>query len=149
MFIMDLSDYNYTAGYDPVSQDAPIQIMSQSVTDDVPGINNTKFHITLNREDMPGFKSYPSNKVEQSESLTLTKTMNKVKLGQRVLVYPEPGVDPIEAVISAIDPLTNIILEVTFKDENKKDKVLKVKNKIVTVLPMLYSFFKMIKSWFK
>ena len=120
-----------------------------SLSDDVPGINNTKFKVIINEDDfMTGFKQHPQTEV-QEQSITTTKNMSKIKLGQKVLVYPEPGVEPILAIVTAIDELTGLIVEVTYKDADKKNKILKVKTKIVTVLPILYSFFKMIKSWFK
>jgi hypothetical protein len=120
-----------------------------NLPDDVPGINNTKFKVTINKDDfMTGFKQFPQTEV-QEQTITTTKSMNKIKLGQKVLVYPEPGVEPILAIVTAIDEITGLIVEVTFKDADKKDKILKVKTKIVTVLPTLYQFFKMIKSWFK
>lgn len=76
-------------------------------------------------------------------------TNSKAKIGDKVLVYPDPGQDPIEGIIKEIDMITGIILSVFVKDGPVKDKVISVKNKVVLAVPIFYSLFKLIKSWFK
>ncbi len=73
----------------------------------------------------------------------------RVKVGTKVLVYPGPGQDPIEAKVSEIDEITGLIIEVIFKDADKKEKAMKVKDKIVTLFPLFWSIGKWIKSLFK
>lgn len=79
----------------------------------------------------------------------LIEEKNIAKLGQQVLVYPEPGADPFLATVNQIDLVSGIILTVVIKDKNKLEMVIDVKNTIVTFVPFLWSFIQKVKSWFK
>lgn len=81
----------------------------------------------------------------------LQKVVNKATIkdiGKKVLVMAI-GEDPIEAEITKIDEATGLILEVVFKDENKRKKYLDVKDKVIQYLPWALRVFNLIFGWFK
>ena len=73
----------------------------------------------------------------------------RVTTGTKVLVYPGPGEDPILSIVTKVDELTGLIVEVVYKDQDKKEKFLSVKDKIVTLVPVFYQLFKWVKNLFK
>ncbi len=84
-----------------------------------------------------------------TKSQVQVEAHNLAKVGDKVLVYTEPGKDPILAIVDEIDHATGIILTVVIKDENKRNKILNVKDKIITFVPFLWSVFQVIRGWFK
>lgn len=92
-----------------------------------------------------GIKKLP----KMAEATVNVPMERRVTVGTKVLVYPGPGEAEILAIVTKIDELTGLIVEVSFKDENKKEKFLEVKNKIVTLVPVFYQLFKWIKNLFK
>lgn len=51
-----------------------------------------------------------------------------------------PGQDLVEVIINEVDDITGIILTVVVKDENKRARIIEVKDKIVFVLPSIVRF---------
>lgn len=72
-----------------------------------------------------------------------------MKKGNKVLIYTTPGQDPIEGVIHKIDTVTGIIISVIFKDGEKKDRIMNVKNNIVLAVPIFNVIIKLIRSLLK
>lgn len=74
---------------------------------------------------------------------------NRVSVGQKVVVYPGFGEDPIEGVVNKVDEVTGIILEVVVKDKNKLTKILNVKKMVVYLAPTLFDLLKRLwkKLW--
>lgn len=61
---------------------------------------------------------------------------NKSLIGREVLVH-QIGQDPLVGIISKIDQATGLILEVIVKDKDKLERIIEVKDKVVSLLPWL------------
>ena len=106
--------------------------------------------LTEKETEMAGYiQSAPQQPLTpETMSQTISKK-NTAKIGDKVLVYPGPGQDPILGIIKEIDMVSGLIISVLLKDGPMKDKVISVKNKVVLAVPIFYSIIKLVMSWFK
>lgn len=83
-----------------------------------------------------------------SKFVATERKATRADIGEPVLVYQAVGEPPISAVIASIDETTGLIIQVIVKDQNKEDKILAVKTKVVLFLEKLPGFIEfLINVW--
>lgn len=76
-------------------------------------------------------------------------TAEVAQIGDKVLVYPGPGQEPIEGTVATIDHITGMILEVLIQDKNKKERIIKTKDLVIVFAPTLIRLGKKLWRWIK